>query len=84
MLKYSGDLDSCIPTSGTLGWINTLNWKTVSPWRSYSVSGQVAGWIWELDGLTFASVHGAGHQVPMDQPERAEYLVFNWLRGDPI
>jgi carboxypeptidase C (cathepsin A) len=28
--------------------------------------------LWQLEGLTFASVIGAGHMVPSDKPIEAE------------
>ena len=37
MLHYSGDMDGCIPTYGTLGWIETLGWGVEDEWRAYMV-----------------------------------------------
>ena len=83
ILIYSGDVDAAIPTKGTRQWINALNWGTgsVAPWRSYSLpeSIQVAGYIEETAGLTFATIHGAGHMAPKDKRAEAYHLVFNWL-----
>jgi len=80
MLKYSGDKDGDVPTWGTLGWINSLRRKEVAAWRSWNDDeGQVGGYFWQLDGLDFATVHGAGHMVPMDQPQRALQLINNWI-----
>lgn len=84
MLKFSGDIDACVPTTGSLGWINALGWDVKEPWRQYQVAGQVGGWIQEFDGLTFATVNGAGHMVPEDKPEAAMHLIFNWLNQTPI
>ena len=36
--------------------------------------------MWELEGLTFYSVIGAGHMVPADQPEAALH-IFNSFIG---
>lgn len=41
------------------------NAKTVD-WMS---NGQLAGQVKSGGGMTFAAVEGAGHMVPMDQPE---------------
>jgi carboxypeptidase C (cathepsin A) len=84
MLKFSGDIDACVPTTGSLGWINALGWDVKEAWRQYQVDGQVGGWIQEFDGLTFATVNGAGHMVPEDKPEAAMHLIFNWLNNTPI
>ena len=66
LLKYSGDQDGSVPTLGSLGWINALGWETKKPWRQYKVDGHnnAAGFVWNLDGLDFVTVHGAGHMVP--------------------
>ena len=84
MLKYSGDQDASVPTYGTLGWINALDWKVEDQWRAYMQDKQVAGYVEVRDGLTFASVHGAGHMVPQDQRERAHYLINQWLKDEKL
>jgi carboxypeptidase C (cathepsin A) len=68
LLKYSGDMDGVVPTRGTIQWINALGWATKKEWRQYKADGanNPAGWVWNLDGLDFATVHGAGHMVPQD------------------
>ena len=66
MLFYSGDKDANVPTIGSINWINTLNRTEVAAWRAYKLAGQVAGYFWQLEGLDFATVHGAGHLVPTD------------------
>lgn len=40
---------------------------------------QVAGYQVVYDGLTFATVRGAGHQVPQFQPQRAFTLLKVYL-----
>lgn len=85
MLKYSGDKDGVVPTQGSIGWINALNRSEIVPWKAWSdAAGQVGGYYWQLDGLDFATVHGAGHMVPQDEPQRAYQLIFNWIEGKPI
>jgi Serine carboxypeptidase len=64
MLKFSGDIDAVVPTLGTMRWIHELGWKINNKWRPYYLNGMVAGYIEEHDGLTFATVRGAGHAVP--------------------
>mmetsp|Transcript_63889 Transcript_63889/g.88218 ORF Transcript_63889/g.88218 Transcript_63889/m.88218 type:complete len:384 (-) Transcript_63889:87-1238(-) len=85
MLKFSGDTDGAVPTYGTQGWINELNWNITSAWRPYMVQGQVAGYIEEREGeFTFATVHGAGHMVPQFKRPQAYHLIFNWLQQKDI
>ena len=80
MLHYSGDTDGAVPTVGTQNWIASLGWDTVDEWKQYTVEGQVAGY-WESyeGGLTFGTVHGAGHMAPQFKPPQTYHLVFNWL-----
>lgn len=40
---------------------------------------QVAGYMVVYDGLSFATVRGAGHQVPQFQPRRAFALLNMFL-----
>jgi len=32
ILKFSGDTDGAVPTTGTLAWINSMNQTVVTPW----------------------------------------------------
>jgi serine carboxypeptidase-like clade 1 len=84
ILFYSGDTDGAVPTYGSLQWIEQLGWSITAQWRAYMVDNQVAGYIEQRDGMTFATVHGAGHMVPQDKREQAYYLIFNWLNGQAI
>ena len=56
-----------MPTYGTLQWIQQLGWTVTEAWRPYFYEDQVAGYIEEREGLTFLTVHGAGHMVPQDK-----------------
>lgn len=84
MMKYSGNIDAVVPTDGTLGWINSLNRTVVKEWRQFNsslTSGQVGGWVEDLDGLTFVSVLGAGHMVPTDRPVAIKYAISSFING---
>lgn len=83
ILKFSGDKDGVVPTIGTFGWLNEMNLKITDPWKKYFVKDDdyLAGYIQEYEGLTFATVHGAGHMVPQDQRARAFQLINNWVNG---
>lgn len=47
MLKYSGDMDGCVPTIGTLNWINAMNRTVIEPYRPWYTGDQVAGYLEE-------------------------------------
>lgn len=84
IIFYSGDTDGAVPTYGTLQWMAELDWAVKSAYRPYYLGDQVAGYIEEKDGLTFATIHGAGHMTPQFKPAETYYLLFNWLKGKQI
>jgi len=49
MLKFSGDIDMCVPTIGSLGWILAMNRTVTEDWRQWQCTedgtSQVGGWI---------------------------------------
>lgn len=67
ILVFSGDDDSVCGTVGTQNWIWNLGYGTNPSvmWKEYLVDGQVAGFrtVWDQTGLTFLTIHGAGHEV---------------------
>jgi carboxypeptidase C (cathepsin A) len=38
----------------------------------------------EYEGLTFVTVRGAGHEVPLHRPEQALVLFKQFLLGEPM
>ncbi len=73
---FSGDVDAIVPIQGTIYWVDkyrkeySMNIKR--SWRPWvSVNQNISGMVWELDGMTFATVRGSGHMVPSDKPAEA-------------
>ena len=69
ILVYSGEDDSVCATSGTDARVWDLLGNDVilgEYWKDWKVDEQVAGFVSKFkDGvLTYATVHGAGHEVP--------------------
>jgi carboxypeptidase C (cathepsin A) len=89
MLIYSGDDDSVCATDGTQAWLWSLGAAAKDLWRPWKVSGQVAGFWTTFDmnhtnaSFGFATVHGAGHEVPSYRPVEALALFRNFIQGDP-
>lgn len=85
ILVFSGDNDDVCATIGTQDWIWSLGYKLddTTVWQPYTVSGQTAGYLtkWKDTGLAFATVRGAGHEVPTYKPDIALYLFDNYLQG---
>ena len=88
MMKFSGDKDGCVPTIGSLGWILSMGRDIVDDWRTWYVnhetSSVLGGYTQVFEGLTFVSVHGAGHMVPQDQREAALLMVNTFMAGEEM
>ncbi|XAR66726.1 Carboxypeptidase D [Bertholletia excelsa] len=81
---FSGDTDAVIPVTSTRYSINALNLPSVSPWRAWYDDGQVGGWTQEYEGLTFVTIRGAGHEVPLHRPKQALTLLKSFLSGNSM
>ncbi|CAN6482101.1 unnamed protein product [Victoria cruziana] len=81
---FSGDTDAVIPVTSTRYNIDALGLPPVTPWRAWYVDGQVGGWSQGYEGLTFATVRGAGHEVPLHRPKQALVLFKTFLSGSAL
>ncbi|KAJ0030901.1 hypothetical protein Pint_14383 [Pistacia integerrima] len=78
---FSGDTDSVVPVTATRFSLSHLNLPIKTPWYPWYSGNQVGGWTELYQGLTFATVRGAGHEVPLFQPKRAYILFKSFLAG---
>lgn len=82
---FSGDVDGRVPVTSTKYSIEKMNLPAKTDWHPWFVNGEVGGYTQVYKGgLTFATVRGAGHQVPSYQPARALSLVNHFLHGIPL
>ncbi|XP_058081267.1 serine carboxypeptidase-like 25 [Magnolia sinica] len=81
---FSGDVDSVVPVTATRFSLAQLRLATKIPWYPWYVKKQVGGWTEVYEGLTFATVRGAGHEVPLFKPREALQLFRSFLRGEPL
>ncbi|KAL2478417.1 Serine carboxypeptidase-like 40 [Forsythia ovata] len=82
---FSGDTDGVIPVTSTKYSINHMKLSTKISWHPWFLDGEVGGYTQVYEGnLTFATVRGAGHQVPSYQPARALSLVKFFLSGKKL
>lgn len=81
---FSGDVDSVVPVTATRYSLAQLKLPTKIPWYPWYVKKQVGGWTEVYEGLTFASVRGAGHEVPLFKPRAALQLLRSFLKGEPL
>ncbi|KAF6172876.1 hypothetical protein GIB67_035430, partial [Kingdonia uniflora] len=54
------------------------NW---SPWYNHR---EVGGWTTIYEGLTFVTVRGVGHQVPIFAPKRSLQLIKHFLANKKL
>ncbi|XP_021766185.1 serine carboxypeptidase-like 25 [Chenopodium quinoa] len=81
---FSGDVDSVVPVTATRYSLAQLKMKVKIPWYPWYVKKQVGGWTEVYEGLTFATVRGAGHEVPLFKPRVALELFRAFLRDKPL
>ncbi|KAG6587819.1 Serine carboxypeptidase 24, partial [Cucurbita argyrosperma subsp. sororia] len=81
---FSGDTDSVVPVTATRFALNHLNLPIKTRWYPWYSRGQVGGRTEVYEGLTFATVRGAGHEVPLIQPQRALTLLRAFLSGKQL
>jgi hypothetical protein len=64
---YSGVFDASVPVTGTMRWIEDLRdsagLATTRPWTSWLLRDINGGDVWEMRGLTVATVRSAGYVI---------------------
>ncbi|KAI5342036.1 hypothetical protein L3X38_009911 [Prunus dulcis] len=82
---FSGDIDTRVPVTSTKYSIEKLNFPVKTESHAWFLGGEVGGYTQVYEGeLTFATVRGAGHQVPSYQPARGLSLIKHFLDGTPL
>ncbi|CAI9097011.1 OLC1v1033293C2 [Oldenlandia corymbosa var. corymbosa] len=83
---FSGDTDGRVPVTSTRYSINAMGLTVKEGWRAWFLDNkQVGGWVESYDqGLTFLTVRGAGHQVPMFAPHQSLLLFSHFLKGTSL
>jgi serine carboxypeptidase-like clade II len=84
ILIYSGDVDSTVPFLDTQSWISCLNQPIIRRWRNWHRDRQTAGSIIEYKGITFLTVKGAGHMVPLYDAPSAWAFYSRWIQGQSV
>ncbi|KAG6487811.1 hypothetical protein ZIOFF_056418 [Zingiber officinale] len=78
----SGDIDGVVPVTSTRYSLKKLKLKVKAPWRAWMLNSEVGGYTVMYDhNLTFATIRGAGHEVPSYQPTRTLEMIKNFLQG---
>lgn len=85
ILVYNGDTDYIVNFMGSQNWIGKMELHQLQTWTKWLGSdSQVAGYFVKYDGMSFATVKGAGHMVPKDRPQHALDLITAYLAGTPL
>ena len=96
ILVYSGDDDAICAMTGTHEWIWELGYepKRGQLWNTWMTEvedygKQISGYYTHFEakeggkhGISFATVHGAGHEVPTYKPKQALELLGKYLSGE--
>ena len=61
ILIFSGDTDELLGFVNTMLAVKKLGWETLSQFTQWYLDGEFVGFKWVLDGMTVATLHGAGH-----------------------
>ena len=86
VLIYHGIWDYIVNWIGGYYWVERLEWPHKKEWNAaknetWTVDGKTAGFSQSFANLTFLQVLGAGHLVPMDQPENALDMIQRLITG---
>ncbi|CAN4080597.1 unnamed protein product [Withania somnifera] len=82
---FSGDTDGRVPVTSTMKSIKTMNLPIKTEWHPWYLNGEVGGYTQVYKGdMTFATVRGAGHQVPSYEAARSLSLVMHFLAGTDL
>ncbi|WP_422375943.1 S10 family peptidase [Roseibium sp.] len=86
VLIYNGLYDMDCNFMGTDAWLEALDWREgetfkQTPRTPWFIGHNWAGHSRNAGFLTQVLVNGAGHLVPMDQPEAAYVMLETWLNG---
>lgn len=90
VIFYNGQDDDNCDYEGVQNYLNNLNWTDVKTFRRsqrkiWALSdGTPAGLFKTATNMTFVLVFKAGHLVPVNQPEGAYELVYNFINGIPL
>lgn len=90
VMIYAGDKDIICNELGNRQWVDALEWKGSTQWSTaknltwHVDTGEEAGTVTEVGPLSFVSVKGAGHMVPMDQPKAALHMLTKFLNNERL
>ncbi|EGY14594.1 carboxypeptidase Y [Verticillium dahliae VdLs.17] len=91
VLIYAGDADYICNWLGNRAWTEALEWPGQKGFNKADIKsltvaddkkGKEYGKVKSSGNFTFMQIYGAGHMVPMDQPESSSDFFNRWLSGE--
>jgi len=88
VLIYAGDADFICNYLGNQAWTNALEWPGQKSFSKAEIKdlkledGTKTGKVKSSGNFTFMQIFGAGHMVPMDQPQGSLDFFNRWLGGE--
>ncbi|KAH7936214.1 hypothetical protein HPB52_020088 [Rhipicephalus sanguineus] len=84
-LIYHGDVDMACPFQGGEWFTRSLGYETTSQYKMWHVGPIIAGFVQTFaNNITFVTVKGAGHMVPMDKAQESLVMISNFLSNRPF
>lgn len=87
VLIYDGDSDPALNSFHAQNWTIGMGLPVAKRWRAWTLDGQqqMAGHVVKYDpNFDFVTIRGAGHMVPMYQPDAAFTLITSWLKNEEL
>jgi cathepsin A (carboxypeptidase C) len=89
VLIYAGDADFICNWLGNQAWTEALEWSGKKDFNRADIKDlnlgdakKEYGKVKSSGNFTFMQIYGAGHMVPMDQPENSLDMLNRWLAGE--
>ncbi|KAL3673507.1 hypothetical protein V7S43_001216 [Phytophthora oleae] len=83
---YHGDSDAVCNALGGLWAVESLGLPRLAPRAAWTYaegdSKQTGGFVEKFQGITYVTVKGAGHLVPMSEPEEAKQMLDLFVLND--
>ena len=83
VLIYNGEKDYICNWMGGYDWVRKLNWKGKEEFNKVNLDDCELGQCQEFKNFKFVKFAGAGHMVPMDQPEKALKMIDDLVSWKP-
>lgn len=84
-LIYNGDVDMVCNFLGDEWFVRSLGFQPKSDYRMWRVGRTIAGFVQNFENnVTFLTVKGAGHMVPMNKPRESLQMITNFLTDKPF